>query len=62
MAKRATSEAAKIHWGDERALVSTAMRGRSDASQGKTPVAMAVGGMRQKRFRLANVTNQGKAR
>ena len=32
------------------------------ATAGKTPVAMAVGGTRQKRSMIATVTNQGKAR
>ena len=35
----------QTHWGDETALVNTDVRGRSFAPAGKTPVAMAVGGM-----------------
>jgi len=62
IAERAKSEGAEIHWGDETALVNTDVRGRSYAPQGKTPVAMAVGGTRQKLSMLASVTNQGKAR
>ena len=62
IAERAKSEGAEIHWGDETALVNTDVRGRSYAPKGKTPVAMAVGGTRQKLSMLASVTNQGKAR
>lgn len=35
------------------------VRGRSFAPEGQTPVAMAVGGTRQKRSLVATVTNQG---
>jgi transposase len=52
----------EVHWGDETALVNTDVRGRSYAPRGKTPVAMAVGGTRQKLSMIASVTNQGKAR
>lgn len=45
---RARQEGAEIHWGDETALVNTDVRGRSFAPAGKTPVAMTVGGTRQK--------------
>lgn len=62
IAERAKSEGAEIHWGDETALVNTDVRGRSHAPKGKTPVAMAVGGTRQKLSMLASVTHQGKAR
>ncbi len=62
IAERATSEGAEIHWDDETALVNTDVRGRSYAPKGKTPVAVAVGGTRQKLSMLASVTNQGKAR
>jgi transposase len=60
--KRAKSEGAEIHWGDETALVNTDVRGRSFAPAGKTPVAYAVGGTRQKLSMIATVTNQGKTR
>ena len=60
--QRARAEGAEIHWGDETALVNTDVRGRSFAPAGKTPVAMAVGGTRQKLSMIATVTNQGKAR
>jgi len=59
---RARVEGAEIHWGDETALVNTDVRGRSYAPAGKTPVAMAVGGTRQKLSMIATVTNQGKTR
>jgi transposase len=62
IAERAKTEDAEIHWGDETALVNTDVRGRSFAPKGKTPVALAVGGTRQKLSMLASVTNQGKAR
>jgi transposase len=60
--QRARAEGAEIHWGDETALVNTDVRGRSFAPAGKTPVAMAVGGTRQKLSMIATVTNQGKTR
>ena len=60
--ERARHEGAEIHWGDETALVNTDVRGRSYAPAGKTPVAFAVGGTRQKLSMIATVTNQGKAR
>ena len=62
IAQRAGVEGAEIHWGDETALVNTDVRGRSYAPAGKTPVAYAVGGTRQKLSMIATVTNQGKAR
>lgn len=60
--QRAKREGAEIHWGDETALVNTDVRGRSYAPAGKTPVAFAVGGTRQKLSMIATVTNQGKTR
>lgn len=59
---RAKVEGAQIHWGDETAVVNTDVRGRSYAPAGKTPVAFAVGGTRQKLSMLATVTNRGKTR
>lgn len=59
--RRAKAEGAEIHWGDETALVNTDVRGRSYAPRGKTPVAMAVGGTREKLSMISTVTNQGKA-
>ena len=60
--QRARAEGAEIHWGDETALVNTDVRGRSFAPAGKTPVAMTVGGTREKLSMIATVTNQGKTR
>jgi len=60
--KRAKSEGAEIHWGDETAVVNTDVRGRSYAPAGQTPVTYAVGGSRQKLSMIATVTNQGKTR
>ncbi len=60
--QRARAEGAEIHWGDETASVNTDVRGRNFAPAGKTPVAMAVGGTRQKLSMIAKVTNQGKTR
>jgi Transposase and inactivated derivatives len=62
IAERAKAEGGEVHWGDETALVNTDVRGRSYAPKGKTPVAMAIGGTRQKLSMIASVTNQGKAR
>jgi transposase len=62
IAQRAKTEGAEVHWGDETALVNTDVRGRSFAPKGQTPVAMAVGGTRQKLSMIAAVTNQGKSR
>ena len=60
--QRARQEGAEIHWGDETARVNTDVRGRSFAPAGKTPVAMTVGGTREKLSMIATVTNQGKTR
>ena len=62
IAQRAKAEDAEIHWGDETALVNTDVRGRSYAPRRQTPVAMVVGGTRQKLSTIASVTNQCKAR
>lgn len=48
--------------GVKTALVNTDVRGRSFAPAGKTPMAMTVGGTRQKLSMIATVTNQGKTR
>jgi hypothetical protein len=42
--RRAKAQLGEIHWGDERALVNTDVRGRSYAPRGKTPVSMAMCG------------------
>ncbi len=51
----------EIHWGDGTALVDTDVCGHSDAPRGKTPVAMAVCGTREKLSMISTVTNQGRA-
>ena len=43
-------------------MVNTDVRGHSYAPAGKTPVAFAVGGTRQKLSMIATVTHQGKTR
>ena len=53
--ERARHEGAEIHWGDETALVNTDVRGRSFAPAGQTPVAMTIGGTRQKLSMIATV-------
>ena len=63
--QRARAEGAEIHWGDETAWVNTDAAvgvGSSFGPVGKTPVAMAVSGTRQKLSMIATVTNQGKTR
>ena len=60
IAKRAKTEGAEIHWGDETAVVNTDVRGRSYAPKGDTPVAYVVGGTRQKLSMISTVTNYGK--
>jgi len=60
IAKRAKTEGAEIHWGDETAVVNTDVRGRGYAPKGDTPVAFVVGGARQKLSMISTVTNQGK--
>jgi transposase len=59
--QRAKSERGEIHWGDETALVNTDVRGRGYAPRGQTPVAMTVGGTREKLSMISTVTNRGKA-
>jgi transposase len=60
IAKRAKTEGAEIHWGDETAVINTDVRGRSYAPKGDTPVAYVVGGTRQKLSMISTVTNHGK--
>jgi transposase len=62
IAKRAKAQDGEIHWGDETGVVNTDVRGRGYAPRGKTPVAMAVGGTREKLSMISTVTNQGKTR
>jgi hypothetical protein len=60
IAKRAKTEDAEIHWGDETAVVNTNVRGRGYAPKGVTSVAYVVGGTREKLSMISTVTNQGK--
>jgi len=62
IAERARLEDAEIHWGDETGVVNTDVRGRGYAPKGQTPIAMAVGGTREKLSMISTVTNQGKTR
>jgi len=62
IAKRAQAQDGEIHWGDETGVVNTDVRGRGYAPKGKTPVAMVVGGTREKLSMISSVTNQGKTR
>ena len=57
IAKRAKAEDAEIHWGDETAVVNTDVRGRGYAPKGQTPVAMAVGGTREKLSMICKRSN-----
>jgi transposase len=59
--KRASTEGAEIHWGDETALVNSDVRGSGYAPKRQTPVARVAGGTRQKLSMISTVTNQGKA-
>jgi len=60
--QRAGAVRGEIHWRDDTALVNSDVRGERYVPAGKTPVAMAVGGTRQKLSMIATVTNQGKMR
>ncbi len=62
IAARAKRENAEIHWGDETTLVNADVRGRSYQPKEQTPIAFAVGGLRQKLSMISTVTNQGKSR
>lgn len=58
---RAVKEKAEIYWCDETALVNTDVQGRVYQPKGKTLLAYAVGGAREKLSMISAVTNQGKA-
>jgi len=60
IAKRANTEDAEIHWGDETAAVNTDVRGRGYAPKGITHLTRVVGGTRQKLSMTSTVTNQCK--
>ena len=61
IAKRAKTEAAEIHWGDETGLLNNAYYHRSYAPAGKTP-AVRLPAKREKISMISTVTNQGKVR
>ncbi len=59
--RRAVSEGAEIHWGDETGLRNDDVRGRSFAKRGKTPVVRVL----NKRFGrsiISTITNRGQMR
>ncbi len=58
LAERARAEGAEIYWGEETAVVNAAGCGCGYAPKGKTPVAMAVGGTREKLSMISTVSNQ----
>ena len=60
--RRAKTEGAEIHWGDEMAVVNTDARSLSYAPMRRTPLNFAMGGTRQKLSMIATVTNPGKTR
>jgi transposase len=61
IAKRAQTEAAEIHWGDETGLLNNAYYHRSYAPCGKTP-AIRMPAKRERVSMISTVTNQGKVR
>ena len=61
IAKRAKSEGAEIHWGDETGIRSDTQHGRSHAPRGKTP-EIRLSAKRTSMNMISTVTNQGKVR
>ena len=61
IAKRAKTEGAEIHWGDETGLRSDDVRGRGYAPKGKTPV-LRVNARREGLSVISTVTNKGEMR
>jgi len=61
IARRAKTENAEIHWGDETGLRSDDVRGRGYAPKGQTPV-VRVNHRREGLGIISTVTNQGKVR
>lgn len=57
--KKAKSENAEIHWGDETGVKNNSQHGRSYAPKGKTPVRKTMG-KRLSTNMISSVTNQGK--
>jgi transposase len=61
IAKRAKTEGAEIHWGDETGLRSDDVRGRGYAPKGRTPV-LRVNSRREGLSVISTVTNKGEMR
>lgn len=61
IAKRAKTEGAEIHWGDETGLRSDDVRGRGYAPKGQTPV-LRVNSRREGLSVISTVTNKGEMR
>ncbi len=61
IAKRAKTEGAEIHWGDETGLRSDDVRGRGYAPKGQTPV-LRVNSKRESLSVISTVTNKGEMR
>lgn len=57
--KKAKSENAEIHWGDETGIRNNSQYGRSYAPKGKTPVRRTMG-KRLSTNMISSITNQGK--
>jgi transposase len=57
--KKAKSENAEIHWGDETGIKNSTQHGRSYAPKGKTPVRRTMG-KRLSTNMISSITNQGK--
>jgi len=57
--KKAKSENAEIHWGDETGIKNSSQHGRSYAPKGKTPVRRMMG-KRLSTNMISSITNQGK--
>lgn len=57
--KKAKSENAEIHWGDETGVKNNSQHGRSYSPRGKTPVRKTMG-KRLSTNMISSVTNQGK--
>jgi transposase len=59
--KRAKTEKAQIHWGDETGLCNDSQHGRSYAPRGKTP-AIRLPAKKERINLISSITNQGKVR
>jgi transposase len=57
--KKAKSENAEIHWGDETGIKNSTQHGRSYAPMGKTPIRRTMG-KRLSTNMISSITNQGK--